>query len=79
VAPNFEREGWQPKRGGDSPERVIVAVTVARPPAMDGRTTTVYCDVLKLLGMWRTNGKRPMPARIISAGRKPSGYGGWAA
>jgi hypothetical protein len=75
VAPNFEREGWWPKRGGESPGQVIVAFTVAKPPAIDGLTAMVHCDVLKLLGTWRTVGKRPTPARIISIGRRTSGYG----
>ena len=55
--------------------RVIVAFTVARPPAMDGLASTVYCDMLQLLGTWRTVGKRLTPARAISAGRRSSGYG----
>jgi hypothetical protein len=55
--------------------RLIVAVTVARPPAMDRLTAMVHCDVLKLLGMWHTVGKRPTPARVILVGRRPSGYG----
>jgi hypothetical protein len=78
VAPNFEREGWRPKRGGESPAQVIVAFTLAKPPAMDGLTAMVHYDVLKLLGTWRMDGKRPTPARIISVGRRPSGYGDWA-
>jgi hypothetical protein len=63
------------RREGNVLARVIVAFTVARPPAMDGITTMVHCDVLKLLGTWRTGGKRLTPARIISPGRRPSGYG----
>jgi hypothetical protein len=51
-----------------------VAFTVARPPAMDGLTAMVHYDVLKLLGTWRKNGRQPTLARIISAGRRPSGY-----
>jgi hypothetical protein len=78
VAPIFEREG-RSKRGGESPAQVIVAFTVAKPPVMDGLTAMVHCDVLKLLGMWRTDGKRPTPQRIISSGRRPSGYDDWAA
>jgi hypothetical protein len=54
---------------------VIVVFTVARPPAMDGLASTVYCDMLKLLGMWCTVGKWPTPTRVISAGRRPCGYG----
>jgi hypothetical protein len=42
---------------------------------MDGLTTTVHCDVLKLLGMWRMGGKWPTLARIIKAGHRASGYG----
>jgi hypothetical protein len=75
MAPNFEREGWRPKRGGESPAQVIVAFTVAKPPAMDKLTVMVDCDVLKLLGTWCMVGKRPTPVRIILAGRRPSGYG----
>jgi hypothetical protein len=55
--------------------RVIVAFTVARPPAMDGLASMVYCNVLKPLGTWRTVSKQPTSARIISVGRRPSGYG----
>jgi hypothetical protein len=54
--------------------RVIVAFTMARPPAMDGPASMVYCDVLQLLGTWRTVDKRPTPARAIAAGRRSSGY-----
>jgi hypothetical protein len=54
---------------------VVVAFTVAKPLAMDGLTTMVHCDVLKLLGTWRTGGKRPTPARIITTDRRPSGSG----
>jgi hypothetical protein len=45
-----------------------VAFKVARPPAIDGLTAMVHCDVLKLLGMWRTVGNWPTPMRVISAG-----------
>jgi hypothetical protein len=79
VAPNFDGKGWRSERGGESPPQVIVGFTVAKPPAMDGLTTMVQFDVLKLMGTWRTNGKRTTPARIISAGRRPSGYRDWAA
>jgi hypothetical protein len=48
---------------------------VAKPPAMDRLTTMVHCDVLKLLGTWRTGGKRPTPARINTACRRASEYG----
>jgi hypothetical protein len=43
----------------------------------DGRgpASMVYCDVLQLLGTWRMVGKRPTPARAISAGCRSSGYG----
>jgi hypothetical protein len=54
---------------------VIVAFTVARPSVMDGPASMVYCDVLQLLGTWRMVGKRPTPARAISAGLWSSGYG----
>jgi hypothetical protein len=55
--------------------RVIVAFTMLRPPAMDKLASTVYCDVLQLIGMWRKVGKRLTPTRAISAGRRSSGYG----
>jgi hypothetical protein len=79
VALNFEGEGWWPERGGESPAQVIVAFNVAKPPAMDALTAMVHYDMLKLLGTWRTNGRWPTLARIISAGRRPSGYGDWVA
>ena len=70
------REHAGGRRGGKvTSASVIVALTVAKPPAMDGLTTTVHCDVLKLLGTWRKDGKRPTPVRIISAGHRQSGYG----
>jgi hypothetical protein len=52
-----------------------MAFTVAKPPVMDGLTTRVHCDVLKLLGTWRTGGKWPTSARIITAGHTASGCG----
>jgi hypothetical protein len=55
--------------------RVIVAFTVAKPPAMDKLTTMVHCNMLKLLGTWRMGGKRPTQARINTVGRRASGYG----
>ena len=55
--------------------RVIVAFTMAKPPAMDELATMVHYDVLKLLGTWRMVGKRPAPARTNSADRNPSGCG----
>jgi hypothetical protein len=55
--------------------RVIVAFTMARPPAKDRPASTVYCDVLQLLGTWFTVGKRPTPVRAISVGCRSSGYG----
>jgi hypothetical protein len=61
--------------GGVTVASVIVAFTVAKPPVMDGLTTMVHCDVLKLLGTWRMGSKRPTPARIITAGHRASGYG----
>jgi hypothetical protein len=39
---------------GNALARVIVAFTVAKPPAMDVLTTIVHCDVLTLLCTWRT-------------------------
>jgi hypothetical protein len=41
-----------------------VAVTVARPPVMDGLATQVYCDVLNLSSMWHPSGGRQTPARL---------------
>jgi hypothetical protein len=38
-------------------------VTVARPPAMDGLATQVYCDVLTLTGTWHPSGGRQTPVR----------------
>jgi hypothetical protein len=67
---------WLPERGKVTGVSAIVAFTVARPPAMDELTAMVHCDVLKLLGTWRTVGKRPTPTRVISAGRRPSDYAG---
>jgi hypothetical protein len=75
VASNLERAHWRPKRGEITSASVIVAFTVAKPPAMDRLTTMVHCDALKLLGTWRTGGKRPTPAGIITAGHRASGYG----
>jgi hypothetical protein len=71
----LERARWRPKRGEVTGASVIVAFTVAKPPAMDGLTATVRCDLLKLLGTWRTGDKRPTLARIITAGHRASGYG----
>jgi hypothetical protein len=66
---------WQLERGEGTGASVIVAFTMARPPVMDGLTAMVHCDVLKLLGTWRTVGKWPTPSRAISAGHRQSGYG----
>jgi hypothetical protein len=63
------------RREGKSPGSANVALTEARLPAMDGLPIAVHCDMVMLLGTWRMGGKRPMPARIISAGRRTSGYG----
>jgi hypothetical protein len=75
VASNLKEVCWRLERGEVIGESVIVAFTVARPPAMDRLTAMVHCDMLKLLGTWRKVGKRPTPARAILAGRRPSGYG----
>jgi hypothetical protein len=75
VVLNLEKARWRPERGEVTGASVIVDFTVAMPPVMDRLTTMVYCDVLQLLGTWRTGGKQPTPARIISAGRRPGGYG----
>jgi hypothetical protein len=75
VASNFAKARWQPEGGKVTGASVIVAFTVAKPPAMDGLPTTVHCNVVKVLGMWRTGGMRPTPARIITAGHRTSGYG----
>jgi hypothetical protein len=71
----LKKARWRPERGKVTGASVIVAFIMAKLSAMDGLTTMVHCDVLKLLGKWRIGGKRPTPARIISVGRKPSGYG----
>jgi hypothetical protein len=75
VALNLEKARWRPERGEVTGTSVIVDFTMAKPPAMDGLTTMVHCDVLQLLSTWRTGGKWPTPARIISVSRRPSGYG----
>jgi hypothetical protein len=75
VASNLKKARWRPERGEATGASVIVAFTVAKTPTMDGLTTMVHSDMFKLLGMWRTDGKRPTPAKIISAGRRTSGYG----
>jgi hypothetical protein len=64
--------GW---REGKCTGAGYLGFTVAKPLAMDGLTTTIHCDMLKLLGTWRMDGKQPRPARIISVGHRPSGYG----
>jgi hypothetical protein len=46
----LERARWRPERGEVTGASVIVAFTVAKPPATYELTTTVHCDVLKLLG-----------------------------
>jgi hypothetical protein len=53
-----------------------VAFTGALSKAMDRLPTAVYCDVVTPLITWCMGGKRQSPARIISAGRRASGYGG---
>jgi hypothetical protein len=64
------------ERAEESPELSIVAFTGALSQAMDRLPKVVYCDVVTPLIMWRTGGKRPTWARIISAGRRESCYGG---
>jgi hypothetical protein len=61
---------------GESPARTIVAFTEATSQVMDKLPKAVYCDVVTPVTTWRTGGKRPTPARIISVGRRASGYGG---
>jgi hypothetical protein len=68
---NFEKLCWRPERG----EVTGAGDTVAKASAMDGLATRVHCNVLNLPGTWRTICKRPTPAKIIPAGRRPSGYG----
>jgi hypothetical protein len=75
VTSNFEKARWRPERGEVTGASAIVAFIVAKPPAMDELPTTVHCDVVMLLGTWRTDGKRPTPARIVSVSRRSSGYG----
>jgi hypothetical protein len=75
VAANFEMARWRPERGEVTGASAIMAFTVAKPPATDELATRIHCDVLNLPGMWRTIGMRPTPTKIISADRRPSGYG----
>jgi hypothetical protein len=63
------------RREGKSPGSTNVAFTEARLSAKDGLPIAVHCDVVMLLGTWRTDGKRPTLARIVSAGRRTCGYG----
>jgi hypothetical protein len=72
----FKKRSWRPKRGDESPWRSTVAFTEALSQAMDRLPTVVYSDVVTPQITWRTSGKQPTPARIISAGRRASGYGG---
>jgi hypothetical protein len=75
VASNLKKARWRLERGEVTSASAIVAFTVAKPPMMDGLPTTVHCNVVKLLGTWRTGGGRPTPARIITVGHRASGYG----
>ena len=43
----MKKARWRPERGEVTGASVIVAFTVAKPPMMDGLTTTVHCDVFK--------------------------------
>jgi hypothetical protein len=51
---------------------------VAKTPAMDGLATRVHCDVLNLLGTWRSSGRRLNPVKFIWTGRESGGHGGRA-
>jgi hypothetical protein len=70
----FERSVLAAGERGNVLTRVIMVVTVARPPAIDRLATRVHCDVLNLPGTWHKIGKRPTPTKIIPASRRPSGY-----
>jgi hypothetical protein len=61
---------------GRSLARVTVAFTGATTQMIDRPSIVTYGDVVTLLIMWHTGGKRPTPARIISAGHRVSGYDG---
>jgi hypothetical protein len=63
------------RREGKSPGSANVAFIEARLLVKDGLPIAVHYDVEMLLGMWRMGGKRSTPARIISVGRRISGYG----
>jgi hypothetical protein len=71
----LKKARWRPDRGEVTSASTIMAFTVAKPPTMDGLPTTVHCNMVKLLGMWRTGGRQPTPARIIMIGHRASGYG----
>jgi hypothetical protein len=75
VASNLKKARWRPERQEVTGASVIVAFTVAKPPPIDGLIATVHCAMLKLLGMWRMDGKQPTPAKIILASCRTSGYG----
>jgi hypothetical protein len=66
----------QPERGEVTGAGDTVAFIVARPLTMNGYAKAIHCDVVLHLGTWRTGGKRPTLARLISTGRRASGYGG---
>jgi hypothetical protein len=73
--PIWRRRAGDQRERGSSQARVIVAFTMAKPPAMDGLPTTVHYNIVKLLGTWCTGSKRPTPSRIFTAGHRASGYG----
>jgi hypothetical protein len=63
------------RRGGWVTGANYVAFTGAMSQAMDRLPTAIYCDVVTLLNMWRLGVKRQTPSRVISTGRRASGYG----
>jgi hypothetical protein len=46
VAPNFGMACWRPERRKVTGAGDTVAFTMARPPAMNGHASVVYCDVV---------------------------------
>jgi hypothetical protein len=69
---------WRPggRREGRLLAGDIVAFTVARPPAMNGHTSVVYCDMLNLTGSWHPSDGWQNSGEVIWTGDKASGYGG---
>jgi hypothetical protein len=74
---NFGMARWRPERGEVTSACDNVAFIVARPPVMNGHGKAIHCDVVLHLGTWHTGNKRPTPGRLISTGRRASGYSGF--